>query len=508
MKLKDRYLFLMREYVPHVEVAFNELSAIRATSIAYLNEFEAICVDNDMSVRAFVDMFDKILFVRHPEELKEKWATDDGKKASQLRTRVMRSCLVMARENMFDDFVPRDSADLKNADLVCDDEGNPVLPLWLLMHEKGRNKPHPSTGKKKVKKEHTVKYSINSKTIIDTVARNEKTKKPKAAFNERKKIVSRGYPKRAEMGYYALNYLYHLLLKIFTKTRRSAKLTFFTMVGYLFMDWTEHEECEVKNSAVHLRWAKTLRASVLNTWDADDIKETRTFKERSSSTENGNVKTYHEFGRSVDDVVLLVSHDVVVRDETHDSSQRRRQGSDRRVWKKAINLMDVVVRVLELLCGYTSSHPVLDILRAHEFSVPVVYTLARVLRRVLSLLPGRVIQDAPEDTDDGGGNDDDHQRNDDGCDREADDGGGNDDDHQRNDDGCDREVDDDEECGDGGDEGEESDDDENDGRPESNDDNEGVEQKEGDANGAGDDSSGNEPDGQQGASEGGGSDGQ
>ena len=411
MKPMDKYLFVMREYVPHVEVAFNELSAIRATAIAYLSEFEAVCDNNDMSVRGFVEMFDKILFVRLPEELKDKWVTDEGRRASQLRKMVMRSCLVMARENVFHDFVPRDSGDLKNADLVFDEDGNPVHPLWLTMTEKDRKTPRSSKGKKKVKKEHEVRYSINSNTIATVVARNEKRKKPKEAFMERKKIVNRGYPKRPDMGYYALNYLYHQLLKIFTKTRRSAKLMFFTMLGYLFMDWTEHDDCDVKDSAVHLRWAASLGESILNTLDADAIKETGTFKDRSASSATGNVKTYHEFGRSVDDVVLLVSHDVIVREDKHDSSQRRRAGCDRRVWKKAINLMDVVVRVLELLCGYNSTHPELDILRAHEYSVPVLYTLARGLRRVISLLPGRVIQDGPTDMDDDDGNDDDDQRN-------------------------------------------------------------------------------------------------
>ena len=99
-----------------------------------------------------------------------------------------------------------------------------------------------------------VKYSINAKNVADAVARNEVRNKPKDDFNERKRIVQRGYPKRQEMGFYALKYLYHGLLKTLTKTRRDAKTTFFNSIGYLFMDWSAHEECAVKDLAVHLHW--------------------------------------------------------------------------------------------------------------------------------------------------------------------------------------------------------------------------------------------------------------
>ena len=404
MKPKDHYLYLMRQWVPHVEIAFNDLAAARSTAIAYLSEFEAMFVDNELSVEDFTVMFEKILFVRMPEELKEKWATPEGKQASQLRRTVMRSCLQMARINLFDDFATRSADDADNGDLLFDENGRPVLPLWLTMADTDR-KSNSKIKKTKVKKgvgkkEAEIKYSINSKSVNDAVKHNETCKQPKSDFNYRKRIVKRNYPKRSEMAHYALNYLYHALLTVFTRTRRPAKLTFFVSLGYLFMHWSEHDDCEVKNSPVHLRWAAPMRDTVLNTWDPDRIASSVTYKASSSSMDNGNLEAYNSFGRATDDVVLLVSHDVIVRDVSAGGSQRKRKGNERRVWHKAINLIDVVRRVLEQLCGFLPGHPMYDILRAHEYSIPVLYTLARTLRKILSLLPGRTIADGPPENDD------------------------------------------------------------------------------------------------------------
>ena len=406
MRPKDKYLFLMRQFVPHVEVAFNELSIVRSTAIAYLTTFDSLIDDNDLSVVHLTVMFEKMLFVRLPDELKEKWATEEGKRASELRRLVMRSCLTMARKNLFGDFVARAVDDANNVDLVDDDNGNPVLPIWLLMTETPRKGKKTRTESDKMSKKgnddkkDAVKYSINAKSVFETVSRNEVLKKPKTDYNERNKIVKRTYPKRQEMAYYALNYLYHALLKSFTRTRRSAKMAFFNSVGYLFMNWKSYDECEVKDSDVQLRWAAPFGESALGTWDVNLIEASETYKENTLSVDNGNVAAYERFGRAASDVVLLASHDVFVRDDksdcgTNESGQRRRAGNEKRSWKKAINLMDVVLRVLECLCGFPSWFPSHDILRAHEYSIPLLYTLARTLRKILSMVPSRHIQDGP-----------------------------------------------------------------------------------------------------------------
>ena len=294
--------------------------------------------------------------------------TPEVKRSSELRRTVMRSFLSMARKTLFHDFAHRDAEDMENADVVTDADGNPVLPIWLLLKENERSSKKRRTAEEK-RRDSAVKYSFNGKTVADAVSQNEQRKEPKVEFNYRNRIVKRGYPKRVEMGHYAMNYLYHSLLKTFTKTRRPAKLMFFNLFGYLFMDWTTCAEVEVKDSSVYMRWAAPMGVSALETWDSDEITASLTYKESTDNLENGNMDAYSDFARAADDVVLLVKHDVLVRTEKAVSAktdnQRRRIGDTKKVWNKAINLMELVVRVLEPLCGFTSAHPVGDILRAH-----------------------------------------------------------------------------------------------------------------------------------------------
>ena len=70
---------------------------------------------------------------------------------------------------------------------------------------------------------------------------------------------------------------------------------------------------------------------------------------------------------------------------------RRRTGVNRRTWRKAVNLMDVVRDLLERSCGFGSKHPAYDILSAHPDSIALLYNVARTFRAFLSLLPQREI---------------------------------------------------------------------------------------------------------------------
>ena len=114
-----------------------------------MSQFETMFVNNELSVMNFTVMFEKILFVRMPEELKEKWETPEGKVTSQFRRLVMSSCLQIARKNLFDDFAPRDPDEHKKDDCMFDRDGRPVMPTWLVMAEKERK----SKTKSKIKKE-------------------------------------------------------------------------------------------------------------------------------------------------------------------------------------------------------------------------------------------------------------------------------------------------------------------------------------------------------------------
>ena len=118
---KDQYLQLMLEFAPHVELAFNDLSLARSTAIAVFRKVEKNTVDGEYSVVRFRTLLENLLFSRLPQEPKEKWQTEEGKRASKLRRMVMLSCLAMARKNLFRDFSSKQFPD----------NAKHTIPMWL-----------------------------------------------------------------------------------------------------------------------------------------------------------------------------------------------------------------------------------------------------------------------------------------------------------------------------------------------------------------------------------------
>ena len=117
----------MLEFAPHVELAFNDLSLARSTAIAVFRKVEKNTFHGEYSVVRFRTLLENLLFSRLPQEPKEKWQTEEGKRASKLRRMVMLSCLAMARKNLFRDFSSKQFPD----------NAKHTIPMWLTkkMHD-------------------------------------------------------------------------------------------------------------------------------------------------------------------------------------------------------------------------------------------------------------------------------------------------------------------------------------------------------------------------------------
>ena len=220
--------------------------------------------------------------------------------------------------------------------------------------------------------------------------KEEKRTDSKVEYYNRMSVCRVGYPSRPEVGDYVLSFMYRALLKMFTNTRRPAKVDSFTSLLYLFTNWNEFPECDVQDSAVEMTWAAPLRDEVEQDRMWDSV-ESVTYSSDEDSDTNGNTALFEEFFREMDDVTLLVRHDVLVRSVKIKASQRRRDGSVRRTWCRPINLGVVVLNLLSSCCGFTSAAPGYDLLRAHKECTRLVYRVARTLRRVLSEIETRAI---------------------------------------------------------------------------------------------------------------------
>ena len=207
--------------------------------------------------------------------------------------------------------------------------------------------------------------------VLSAVDKEEKRKDSKVEYYNRMAVCRVGYPSRADTADYALSYLYRSLLNMFKTTRRSAKVDFFTSVGYLFIDWKQFPECEVHDSDVALTWAAPLgnEADMDIAWDQARMVTYATVDE---SDEQGNVAWFTKLFEKLDDITLLTRHDVMVRSAKSKASQRRRDGTSRRTWAHSINLGVVLVRLLHSCFGFGPSAPSFDLLRAHKECVRVL----------------------------------------------------------------------------------------------------------------------------------------
>ena len=275
---KDQYLQLMLEFAPHVELAFNDLSLARSTAIAVFRKVEKNTVDGEYSVVRFRSLLENLLFARLPQEPKEKWQTEEGKRASKLRRMVMLSCLAMARKNLFRDFSSKQFPD----------NAKHTIPMWLTKKMHDNVKVKDANAKGGVRWKRMYRNYILKEYVLSAVDKEEKRKDYKVEYYNRMAVCRVGYPSRADTADYALSYLYRSLLNMFTATRRSAKVDFFTSVGYLFIDWKHFPECEVHDSDVALTWAAPLgnEADMDIAWDQARMVTYATVDE---SDEQGNV---------------------------------------------------------------------------------------------------------------------------------------------------------------------------------------------------------------------------
>ena len=102
-----------------------------------------------------------------------------------------------------------------------------------------------------------------------------------------------------------------------------------------------------------------------------------------------NGEKFHEVVRSMDDVTLVVRHDVLVRKDMVRNNFRKRLGNTRRTWTHAINLMEVMLVLVNGMVGLSGEEDALHLLSASKDSIEILYLMARALRVLLTEHPVR-----------------------------------------------------------------------------------------------------------------------
>lgn len=343
---KDDYVMVMSAFTPHINVAFDQAILARCNAIVLLEKYHSVMKlheetspETNPPSQWFYKLMRDLLFTRNRNETKAVWSTTEGIEASTLRRRVMLCILNMARRNVFGNFaVPPKTVDIPE---LYNNDGVPFLPIWLskVVHDK---------------------FYVNGGHITMAVNTNEAKSDAKAQFARRQEIAVRACPTRSEVGFYVCDLLYRRLVNHFTPARKSARDVFFKCVGYLFVDWGKYPSCKVHDSVVVLRWAApVVKASALAFEGVVDV-PCETYAQMYDDTLELNGNRFRCFVRNMDDVTLVVQHDVLVRKDKMKNAQRRRLGNTRASWRKAINLMEVVLFMLSASFGLKSEDDVYD----------------------------------------------------------------------------------------------------------------------------------------------------
>ena len=86
----------------------------------------------------------------------------------------------------------------------------------------------------------------------------------------------------------------------------------------------------------------------------------------------------------------------MIREDVPTNELCHRDGNCVKKWRRGINLMEVLVLLMQLLCGLAQDDEFFDILESHHKSILVIYTMARAFRVLLDENSTRNISDAKE----------------------------------------------------------------------------------------------------------------
>ena len=172
--------------------------------------------------------------------------------------------------------------------------------------------------------------------------------------------------------------------------RECGKNAFFQEVGYLFVVWSQILSGtlakEVNQESVDLQWYA--EKSEGSDTEIDDIPNTkyvpRVDLNYSCADDNpndynfNNVKLFAEFIEDHPEMILQISHDVLVK-----TSRRGKGSTEKRKLVRYINLLDVAARVISHFVGVRNPSSPMSILSSVPGAIKCLYSLALLFRGMI-----------------------------------------------------------------------------------------------------------------------------
>ena len=362
---KVAYNDFMKEFVPHVNIAFGPIAIAKCTITVIVGRLLSVMDGKPLTPGGLLQVLRTALFCKKKWERKDVWDTDEGKEATKFRKRIMLCTLRAVQKDVFSVFHdPRNDDDNDNDEIQ---EVKPIKPYWL---SKTFGNGTYITAK------HAVSAVTKDNTLVDS----------KAAFLHRERVRRSAQPDRNAIASFAMDSMYQTLVSLCHDGRKNAVDEFFMSVGYLFIEWTSCPSCLVSDSNVILHWRTR---NITTAVDEDqEIPDMIPLSDRDPNMDTKNKEAYDNFARKCTHVHLGAEHDVMVRSKGIGGAEvvRKRAGKKRETWRRGINLMDVAAYLIRGLSALPKMRDITfyDILGCHRDSVTVLHDVACVLRKVLS----------------------------------------------------------------------------------------------------------------------------
>ena len=377
---KKVYADIMDRLIPFFDVAFNRDTVSIALVSSFFDVIHKKIENNRIPCTEVKQIFQSILMSQPSERGQKRRIFHEGigLHASAFRKKVLHSILHHARVDTFGRFRKAVSEECTQQDPTSEEENKPIKPNWLR---------EPSSD---------VQAFVRYKHI--NIARSHHDmSEVNPIYHRMKEIVKGSDLTEDDIAVYAMNRLYLLLVEVLQDCRRHAPTALFDHVGYLFDDWSQSERvCDrINKNNLRMYWVQDF-----NSFEGEEYNVCAplmaSFSELNGRESNTNEQECQKFAASRSELEIVVSHDVYVKSGRKQGGIRKHAGDVQKLYRRTINLFDVVGFLVRTMCGFDSrDEKYYDIMQYSVHSMECMYALALLFRDIIRVKKTPSVQEPP-----------------------------------------------------------------------------------------------------------------
>lgn len=369
--VKSKFEDAMRKHIVHFNHVVNTSLLQNVLVATVFTTFTTVLGTGVVDVSEVSDAISAMMFGLLPSEKKEVMSSGIGQDASKFRRLLVWSTLFHVHKDTFGLF-KETTADVGD---VCEGEtssGVNNAANAVSRHDDGRR--HPILRPTWCEKGFLTRFDLEAARAADEKCGTGMGKAAKM------RIIEGGTPSRHVIATHAISELYKVVRKTLHSNRERGKTTLFEELCMYFVPWNE-EKVKVSASSLQVSWA--YESASTEPLRYSDVPDCSTDTTDDVVVEEKNRKTFEEFMESRKEMLLLITHDVFIKDDTSIIKKRSRRQKDPKKLCRMVNLLQVAGCFIGSFCGYPHRRKVWSLLRYNKRSLATLYAVAVLLRELV-----------------------------------------------------------------------------------------------------------------------------